>query len=171
VAGERLGGDVLSDVLVAGLVGSLGVVSEGDNGPVVGGVELLFVDSAVARRRSEWLGGVGLVGDDDDGDVASAGLLRDGGVGHGDVVVDLNNLVHARVAGQWLGGDGLSDVLLAVVGLVGGVVGESEASDIDGLVDWRDSDVALRVVELGSGGGLVGGVDNGDVGLWWWRWR
>jgi hypothetical protein len=28
-----------------------------------------------------------------------------------------------------------------------------------------DSDVALRVVELGSGGGLVGGVDNGDVGL------
>jgi hypothetical protein len=66
VAGQWLGGDVLSDILVAGLVGSLGVVSEGDNGPVVGGVELLFVDSAVARRRSEWLGGVGLVGDDDD---------------------------------------------------------------------------------------------------------
>jgi hypothetical protein len=31
------------------------------------------------------------------------------------------------VAGQWLGGDSLSDVLLAVVGLVGSVVGESEA--------------------------------------------
>jgi hypothetical protein len=136
VAGQWLGGDVLSDVLVAGLVGSLCVVSEGDNGPVVGGVELFFVDSAVAWWPNKRLCGIGLVGDDDDGDVASAGLLRDGGVGHGDVVVDLNNLVDTRVAGQWLGGDGLSDVLLAVVGLVGSVVGESEASDIDSLVDW-----------------------------------
>jgi hypothetical protein len=91
-----LGGDVLSDVLVAGLVGSLCVVSEGDNGPVVGGVELLFVDSAVARRRSEWLGGVGLVGDCHYCDISSGGFNANLCFIDDNQIVDLNNLVDPR---------------------------------------------------------------------------